>query len=42
MIHNPIVFTAKDQELATQGYPTRDEDKATIKVMGGVRGVGIQ
>jgi hypothetical protein len=42
LIHNPIVFTAKDQELATQGYPERDEDKATIKVMGGLRGVAVQ
>lgn len=38
----PIIFTAKDQEIATEGYPEVEEKKATLRLMGGRSGTAVQ
>jgi hypothetical protein len=39
---SPIIFTAKDQEIATEGYPEVEEKKATLRLMGGRSGTAVQ
>jgi hypothetical protein len=38
----PIIFTGKNQELSTQGYPDEDEKKAVVRIVGGRSGTAIQ
>ena len=41
-LNSPIIFTAKDQEIATEGYPEVEEKKATLRLMGGRSGTAVQ
>lgn len=39
---SPIVFTSKSQQISTHGYPTDEEDKAILKLVGGEGGTVVQ
>jgi hypothetical protein len=41
-LNHRIIFTAKDQEISTQGYPEEEKKKARLLLVGGRRGTAVQ